>query len=87
MEQGVYQGIVEYLVDKVITAIKALTRNKWPGCDNIPIEHIKSSESAKEAITTLCQQIWKTRKWLKDWTRSMFIPIPKKEDTTDCSSY
>ena len=35
----------------------------------------------------LCQQIWKTQPWSKDWKRSVFIPIPKKDNTKECSNY
>ena len=36
---------------------------------------------------SLCQQIWKTQQWPQDWKRSVFIPIPKKGDTKECSNY
>ena len=35
----------------------------------------------------MCQQIWKTQQWPQDWKRSVFIPIPKKDNAKDCSSY
>ena len=36
---------------------------------------------------SICQQIWKTRQWPQDWKRSVFIPIPKKGNAEECSSY
>ena len=33
------------------------------------------------------QQIWKTQQWPQDWKRSVFIPIPKKGNAKQCSSY
>ena len=33
------------------------------------------------------QQIWKTQQWPQDWKRSVFIPIPKKGNTKECSNY
>ena len=30
---------------------------------------------------------WKTQQWLKDWKRSVFIPIPKKGNAKECSNY
>ena len=33
------------------------------------------------------QQIWKTQQWPQDWKRSVFIPIPKKGNAKECSSY
>ena len=38
-------------------------------------------------MLSICQQIWKTQQWPKDWKRSVFIPIPKKGNAKDCSNY
>ena len=38
-------------------------------------------------LHSTCQQIWKTQQWLQDWKRSVFIPIPKKSNTKECSNY
>ena len=38
-------------------------------------------------LHSICQHIWKTRKWPQDWERSVFIPIPKKGNAKDCSNY
>ena len=35
----------------------------------------------------ICQQIWKTQQWPQDWKRSVFIPIPKKDNAKECSNY
>ena len=35
----------------------------------------------------ICQQIWKTQQWPQDWKRSVFILIPKKGNTKECSNY
>jgi len=34
----------------------------------------------------LCNLIWKDKEWPKDWTRSVFLPLPKKGDTRDCKN-
>ena len=36
---------------------------------------------------SICQQIWKTQQWPQDWKRSVFIPIPKKDNAKECSNY
>ena len=36
---------------------------------------------------SICQQIWKTQQRPQDWKRSLFIPIPKKGYTKECSNY
>ena len=33
------------------------------------------------------QQIWKTQQWPQDWKRSIFIPVPKKDNVKECSHY
>ena len=38
-------------------------------------------------LHSICQQIWKTQQWPKDWKRSVFIPIPKKGNPKKCSNY
>ena len=35
----------------------------------------------------MCQQIWKNLQWPQDWKRSVFIPIPKKDNAEECSNY
>ena len=41
----------------------------------------------KCCIHSICQQIWKTQQRPQDWKRSVFIPIPKKGNTKECSNY
>ena len=31
--------------------------------------------------------IWKTQQWSQDWKRSVLIPVPKKCNAKECSSY
>ena len=38
-------------------------------------------------LHSICQQVWKTQQWPKDWKRSVFIPIPKKGNAKNCSNY
>ena len=42
--------------------------------------------NAMKVLHSICQQIWKTQKWLQDWKRSVFIPIPKKGNAKECST-
>jgi len=34
-----------------------------------------------------CQEIWKTQLWPQNWKRSVFTPIPKKDNAKECSNY
>ena len=38
-------------------------------------------------LYSICQQIWKTQQWPQNWKRSVFIPIPKKDNAKECSNY
>ena len=40
-----------------------------------------------KVLHSICQQIWKTQQWPRDWKRSVFIPIPKKGNAKKCSNY
>ena len=42
---------------------------------------------AVKVLHSTCQQIWKTQQWPQDWKRSVFIPIPKKDNAKECSNY
>ena len=38
-------------------------------------------------LHSIYQQVWKTQQWLQDWKRSVFIPLPKKDNAKECSNY
>ena len=40
-----------------------------------------------KVLHLICQQIWKMQQWPQDWKRSVFIPIPKKDNAKECSNY
>ena len=40
-----------------------------------------------KVLHSICQQIWKTQEWPWDWKRSVFISIPKKGSSKECSNY
>ena len=44
-------------------------------------------DNSVKVLHSICQQIWKTQQWPQDWKRSVFIPIPKKGNATECSNY
>ena len=44
-------------------------------------------DDAVKVLHSICQQIWKTPQWPQDWKRSIFIPIPKKDNAKECSNY
>ena len=65
-----------------------ITTNKASGGDEIPVELFQIlKDDAAKVLHSICQQIWKTQQWPQDWKRSVFIPIPKKDNAKECSSY
>ena len=68
-------------------ALESITTNKASGGDEIPVElfQIVKDDTVK-MLHSICQQIWKTQQWPQDWKRSVFIPIPKKDNAKECSN-
>ena len=62
--------------------------NKVSGVDGIPVELLQILKGdAFKVLHSICQQIWKTQQWPRDWKRSVFIPIAKKGNAKECSNY
>ena len=69
-------------------ALGRSTTNKASGGDGIPVELIQIlKDEAVKVLHSICQQIGKTQQWPKEWKKSVFIPIPKKGNTKECSNY
>lgn len=73
--------------EEVRWALNSLSNGKAPGIDGLPIELIKGTgDKGIEVLTALCNQVWKRILWPKEWKRSVYIPIPKKGDSRECSN-
>ena len=69
-------------------ALESITTNKASGGDGIPVELFQIlKDDAVKVLHSIYQQIWKTQQFPQDWKRSVFIPIPKKGNATECSNY
>ena len=70
-------------------ALENIATSKAGGGDEIPVVLFQIlKDDAVKVLTysdSVCQQIWKTQQWPRDWKRSVFIPIPKKGNTKECS--
>ena len=88
-----YDGVIIHLEPdilqcKVKWALGSITTNKTSGGDGIPAELVQVlNDDAVKVLPSICQQNWKTQQWPQDWKRSIFIPIPKKGNAKECSSY
>ena len=72
---------------EVKEALGSITTNKASGGDGIPVELFQILKyDAVKVLHSICQQIWKTQQWPQDWKRSVFIPIPKKDNAKECSN-
>ena len=69
-------------------ALGSITMNKASGGDGIPAELFQILRGdAVKVLLSICQQIWKTQQWSWGWKRSVFLPIPKKDNAKECSNY
>ena len=68
--------------------LENITTNKASGGDGIPVELFQIlKDDAVKVLRSICQQIWKTQQWPQAWKRSVFIPVPKKDNAKECSNY
>ena len=69
-------------------ALGNITTNKASRGDGIPVElfQILKDDDVK-VLHSICQQIWKTQQWPRDWKRSVFILVPKKGNAKEYSNY
>ena len=88
-----HDGVITHLEPNILEcevkwALGSITMNKASGGDGIPVELFQILKyDAVKVLHSICQQIWKTQQRLKDWKRSVFIPIPKKGNAKECSNY
>ena len=62
--------------------------NNASGGDGMLVELFQiPKDDAVKVLHSICQQIWKTQQWPRDWKRSVFIPIPKKGNDKERSNY
>ena len=86
-------GVITHLEPDILEcevkwALGSITVNKANGGDGIPVELFQIlKDDAVKVLNTICQQICKSQQWPQDWKRSVFIPIPKKGNAKECSTY
>ena len=88
-----HDGVIIHLEPDILEcevewALESITTNKASGGDGIPVELFQIlKDNAMKVLHSICHQIWKTQQWPQDWKRSVFIPIPKKDNPKECSNY
>ena len=90
LDQDNHNGVTTHLGPDILEcevkwALESITTNKASGGDGIPVELFQILEDdAVKVLHSICQQIWKTQPWPQEWKMSVFIPIPKKGNATEC---
>ena len=87
-----HDGVITHLEPdilecKVKWALGSITKDKASGGDGIPELFQILKDDAVKVLHSICQQIWKTQQWPKDWKNSVFLSIPKKGNAKNCSNY
>ena len=88
-----HDGVITHLEPDILEcevkwALESITANKVNGGDGISVDLFQIlKDDAVKVPHSIGQQIWKTQQWPQDWKRSIFIPIPKKDNTKGCSNY
>ena len=72
----------DILESEVKWALGSITMNKAGGGDGTPAELFQVlKDDVVKVLHSICQQIWKTQQWqLLNGKRSVFIPVPKKDN-------
>ena len=66
----------------------SITTNKASGGDGIPAKLFQIlKDNVVKVLHSICQQIWKSQQWPQDWKRTVFTPIPKKDNAKECFNY
>ena len=73
---------------EVKLALGSMTMNKASGGDGIPAKLFQIlKDNVVKVLHSICQQIWKSQQWPQDWKRTVFTPIPKKDNAKECFNY
>ena len=88
-----HNGVITHLEPSILECevkwvLESIIMNKASGGDGIPVELFQILQNdAVKVLQSIGQPILKTEQWPQDWKRSVFIPIPKKGNAKECSSY
>ena len=71
---------------KVKWALRSITKNTASGGDGIPVISNSKTWFRDSAAHNMPANL-ENQQWSWDWKRSVFIPIPKKGNSKECSNY
>ena len=87
-----HSGVITHLESDILEcevkwALGSTATNKASGGDGIPAELFQIlKDDAVKVLHSTHQQIGKTQQWSHDWKRSVFIPVPKKDNVKECQT-
>ena len=65
-----------------------LKKGKSLGVDNIPGELVQAGgEGMISVLHKICNKIWESGIWPREWTQSLVITLPKKGNLQQCQNY
>ena len=85
--ENIYEDEREVMEIYVKEALRHIYNRNSAGCDEIPIELLKTGgEEAVKVMTDLCNCIWKRKEWATDWKKPVYVPIYKKGERQECGN-
>ena len=88
-----HDGVITHLKPDMLKcevkwALGSITMNKATEGDGIPVELFQIlKDDAVKVLHSIFHKIWKMQQWPQNWKRLVFIPIPKKGNSKECSNY
>ena len=93
MTQIISDGVITHIEPDMLEcevkwALGSITTNKASGNDGIPVELFQIlKDDTVTGLQSICQQYArKTQQRPQDWKRSVFSPIPRKDNAKECSN-
>ena len=80
-----HDGMITHLAPDILECkvkgpLGSIIMNKASRCDEILVDLFQIlKDDAVKVLHIMCQLIWKTQQWPKDWKMSVFISIPKRQ--------
>ena len=74
-DPGNNDGVITHLKSDILECevkwtLESITMNKASGGDGIPVELFQIlKDDPVKVLHSICQQIWKTQQWSKEWER------------------
>ena len=73
-----HNGVISHLEPDILEcevkwAVGSITTNNASGGDGIPVELFQTlTDDAVKVLHSICQQIWKTQQWPRNWEKNQF---------------